>query len=103
MKIIKNDKVLIIKGKDRGKTGTVSRILTKSNKVVITGLNKYKKHLKPTKNNPQGGIVDIESPISVANISVICQSCNKSTRIGYQILKDKKIRICKKCGQSITK
>lgn len=103
MKIIKNDKVLVTKGKDRGKISTVSHVFKKTNKVVLTGLNKFKKHIKPSKLNPQGGIVDIESPISISNVIIICPSCNKQTRIGYQILKDKKIRICKKCGQSITK
>lgn len=102
MKIIKNDKVVITKGKDKGKTANVTKVLIDSNKVIVSGINKYKKHLKPTQLNPQGGISDIELPIAVSNVSIVCTSCNKKTRVGYKILKDKKIRVCKKCGQAIT-
>ncbi len=101
MNIIKNDNIYIIKGKDRGKKGKVKSILTKENKVIISGLNKYKKHIKPTKQNPQGGIIDIELPVSLSNVMLICPSCSKTTKTASKILKDKKVRICKKCKQSI--
>lgn len=102
MKIKKNDNVLVTKGKDRGKTGKVKFVLPKKEMIIIDGLNKYKKHIKPTKKNPQGGIVDIDTPMQISNISLICPSCNKATRISYKITKDSKIRICTKCDQSIT-
>jgi large subunit ribosomal protein L24 len=101
MKILKNDNIFVTKGKDKGKTGKVERVLIKQKKLVITGINKFKKHLKPTKNNPQGGISDVNMPIAIANVSIICPNCNKSTRVGYQIIKSKKTRICKKCNQAI--
>lgn len=101
MNIKKNDKVYITKGKDKGKSGTVKKVLIDKNKIIITGINKYKKHIKPTRENPQGGIQDFESAISVSNVKIICPSCTKSTKTGYKTIKDKKVRICKKCNQSI--
>lgn len=101
MNIKKNDKVVILTGKDKGKTATVKSIITKKNKVIISGLNKFKKHLKPTKTNPQGGISDFEAPISVSNVMLICPSCSKPTKIAYKNIEDKKVRFCKKCKQTI--
>lgn len=101
MNIKKNDNVIIIKGKDRGKTAKVSNVLTKINKIVLTGLNKYKKHIKPTKANPQGGIVDVSMAIPVSNVLVVCPSCSKPTRVKFNITKSAKNRICAKCSQSL--
>ena len=101
MKIKKNDTVLIIKGKDRGKTGKVTKSMPKSGKIVIAGLNVVKKHSRPNKKNPQGGIIDLHAPLFSSNVMVICQRCNKLTKVGYKLTEKSKLRICKKCGESL--
>jgi len=101
MKIKKGDEVIITIGKDSGKRGKVEKILPKKNKVVVGGLNIYKKHLKARGQNKQGGIIDIVKPVAVSNISLICPKCNKPTRVGYRIEGNDKIRICRKCDQAI--
>ena len=101
MKIKKGDTVRIQKGKDRGKSGKVDRVMPRQGKIIVTGVNLYKKHLKPSRKNPQGGILDYNAPISATNAMVICPRCNKATRIGYKITEKSKLRICKKCKESI--
>jgi large subunit ribosomal protein L24 len=101
MKIKKNDTVLIQVGKDHGKTGKVTRAIPKNNKIVIAGLNTAKKHVKPSRRSPQGGIIDLSLPLNVSNVTVICPRCNKATKVGYKIVKNTKTRICKKCNESL--
>jgi large subunit ribosomal protein L24 len=101
MKIKKGDNVLIIKGKDRGKTGKVIEVLPKENKVVVEGLNLYKKHQRPKKEGEKGEIVMVPRPMSVSNVMIICKSCNRPTRVGYLISAHTKERICKRCGSKI--
>jgi large subunit ribosomal protein L24 len=100
-KIKKNDKVMVTKGKDRSKTGKVIKCMPKDNKVIVAGLNVYKKHKKPRQQGEVGQIIEIEKPIQISNVSIVCSHCNKPTRIGYIIEKDKKVRICKKCHKKI--
>lgn len=102
MKFKKGDEVLITIGKDAGKRGKVEKVFPKKNKLTVGGLNLYKKHLKPQGQNKPGGIIDIIKPVGFGNIALICPKCNKQTRVGFSIEKDDKIRICRKCGQSIT-
>lgn len=103
MKILKNDKVFITTGKDRGKTGEVTRVLLKTGQVVVTGINIVKKAVKPSKKTPQGGIVELTKPLNVSNVAVICPKCGKAARLSYVIAKDgKKARVCKKC-QAVVK
>jgi len=99
MRIKKGDKVKILLGKDSGKTGTVERVFSKTGQVLITGLNIYKRHLKPKRQGDQssGGIVDISRPINVSKIALICPKCDKQTRIGIQFNDKIKSRICCKC------
>lgn len=100
MKIKKKDTVKILKGKDAGKTGTVIKVLRKENKVVVEGLNLYKKHLRPKRQNEKGQIVQIPRPIYASNVMLICPSCHKATRVGYVFIdgeKKQKQRQCKKC------
>jgi large subunit ribosomal protein L24 len=99
--IRKNDKVLILLGKDRAKTGTVERVLPKKNQVVVAGLNLIKKHTRPTRRNPKGGVSEIPAPIHISNVMLICPKCGKATRIGKKIIGKKKLRICKKCSEAI--
>ena len=102
MKLKKGDKVFVIAGKDRGKSGLVSKVLINADKVVVEGINIVKKTQKASKKNPKGGIIEKSAPLAVSNIQMICPSCSKSTRIGYKILKNgTKERICKKCGQAL--
>lgn len=102
MKILKNDKVYVICGKDRGKSGEVTRVLTKTNQVVVSGINIAKKALKPSKKNAKGGIVEVTRPMPVSNVALICSACGKPTRVGYSVAKDgKKIRTCKKCSAKV--
>lgn len=88
-------------GKDRGKNGIVEKIYKKSLKILITGLNLYKRHVKKNEKMPQGGIVDIPRAVDISKIALICPKCGKITRVGFKIEKNKKIRICRKCGSKI--
>jgi large subunit ribosomal protein L24 len=98
MKIRKGDRVQVLTGKDRGKTGTVSRSIPTRGKVIVDGVNIAKKHQKPTSATTQGGIIDKEMPIPVANVAVVCGACGKPTRVGYRFESDgTKVRICRKC------
>lgn len=101
MNIKKGDLVLVIKGKDKGKTGKVTQAMPKERLVTVTGINIGKKHLKPSQKNPHGGIVNFNCPIKSANVVLICPRCNKSTRVAYKVTKSSKLRICKKCGEAI--
>lgn len=101
MKIKKGDKIKIVTGKDKGREGTVEKVYVKQNKVTIPGINIYKKHIKKNEKMPQGGVVELPRPINVSKIQLICSKCGKVTRVGYEVKKGKKNRICKKCKSSI--
>ena len=90
------DEVKIITGKDKGKKGKVEKVLLKENKLVVTGVNLYKRHKKVTRNEP-AGIFEITRPIAVSKIALICPKCQKITRVGFTIEGKTKKRICKKC------
>lgn len=100
MKIKKNDNVEIIAGKAKGSKGRVIRIDLDKNYVYVEGQNMVKKAMKQRKQNQKGGIIDIEAPIHVSNVMVVCKKCGK-TRIGSKLDESKKIRICKKCGEEL--
>ena len=101
MKVKKGDSVLIIAGKDKGRTGKIIKSLPKELKVLVEGMNLRKKHVKPKKQGEKGQVVAIPTPVDISNIKIICPKCGKATRIGYKIEKDIKKRICKKCNQEI--
>lgn len=101
MKIKKGDEVMIMSGKDKGKKGKVEKILYKKNTVVLPGLNIYKRHLKKKDEKNPGGIVEFARPLPIGNITLICSKCGKSTRIGYKISGNNKVRICRKCKATI--
>lgn len=102
MKILKNDKVYVTAGRDRGKTGEVTRVLPKLGQVVVAGVNIAKKAVKPSKKNAQGGIVEITKPIPVSNVALVCPACGKPARVGYNVAKDgKKVRVCKRCSAAV--
>lgn len=97
MKIHKNDQVLIMSGKDKGKKGKVLDVFIKENKILVEGVNIRKKNARPKKSGEKGQIVQIPAGISVANAVLLCPKCGKPTRVSYKIVKEKKYRLCKKC------
>ncbi len=100
MHVKKGDIVVVTSGKDKGKKGKVLRSLPDQNKVVLEGINKMKKHQKPSRAIPQGGILQIEAPINVSNVMYLCKKCNKPTRLGTKVLdNNEKVRVCKRCGE----
>ena len=101
MKLRKGDKVKVMVGKDKGRTGKIEKVLPKANKVIVDGVNVYKRHLKPRGEKKPGGIVDIVKPLFAANVALVCPKCGQVARIGYQVTKDEKVRICKKCKEPI--
>jgi large subunit ribosomal protein L24 len=97
MKLKRNDKVVMLAGRDKGKSGEITRIFPASEAVLVEGLNVAKRHTKPSNKHPRGGILEISKPIPAGKLALICPSCKKPTRIGYQINGDVKERICRKC------
>lgn len=98
MKIKKGDTVVVIKGKDKGKTAKVSRVLSRENKIFIEGVNMKKRHRRPRKAGQKGEIITIPHPLALANVMLVCNHCGKKTRVGYRVLEKQKVRVCKKCG-----
>jgi len=102
VQIRKNDSVMVIAGKERGKTGKVLRVLTDKEAVVIERLNMVKRHTKPRGPQQSGGIIEKEAAIHASNIMIMCDKCNAPVRIGRKILADgKKIRICRRCQEAL--
>ena len=98
MKIRKNDTVLVTAGKDRGKRGKVRFAYPKKNRVLVEGINFIKKHSRARGQVKQAGIIDLEAPINVSNVMLLCEKCNHPTRVGFTALEDgKKVRVCRKC------
>ncbi len=98
----KDDLVITLVGKDKGKTGKILKVLRDKNKVVVEKINIVKRHVKPTQINPQGGIIEKEMPLDVSNVLLYCKKCQKGVRIGKKVLQDgSKARVCKKCGEII--
>jgi len=101
MKIKKDDQVLIISGKDRGKHGKVLDVFPQEAKIVVEGVNLKKKHVRPKKSGEKGQIVDTLAALAVSNVKLLCPKCGKPTRVGYKIIDNKKYRLCKKCGKEL--
>ncbi|MBI4032190.1 50S ribosomal protein L24 [Candidatus Berkelbacteria bacterium] len=101
MHIVRGDQVMVQTGKDRGKRGTVVRVLPKEHRAVVEGLNLVKKHLKPTPKHPHGGIVELAAPIHASNLLPICAECGKPTRVGIKRTDAGAIRMCRRCGQAL--
>ncbi len=98
----KNDQVIVIAGKEKGKSGRILSVLSKKECVLIEKVNFVKRHSRPSAQNRQGGIVEKEAPIHTSNVMIICSKCNSPVRIGRKTLADgKKVRCCKKCSELI--
>jgi large subunit ribosomal protein L24 len=99
-KIHKDDTVQVIAGKDKGKRGTIVRVLTKKDAVIVSGVNIVKKAMKRRSEQDQGGIAEIEAPLNISNVAIVCKKCGP-TKIGYKLDGDKKLRVCRKCGETL--
>lgn len=99
-KLRKNDQVEVITGKAKGKTGRILKVDKDSGRVIIEGVNLVKKAMKPKKQGDKGGIIDIEAPLHISDVQILCKKCGK-TRIGYLVENGEKARICKKCGEAL--
>lgn len=101
MKFLKNDEVQVLIGKDKGKKGKIEKVFTKEGKVLVTGVNQFKRHMKARSQTQQSEIVTITKPMQVSKVQLVCPKCKKLTRVGFQIEKDAKVRVCRKCGKEI--
>ncbi len=103
MTVKSGDNVLVITGKDKGKTGKVTAVYADENKVLIDNVNIVSKHQKPKSQQDKGGIFKRPAPIEASNVLVVCPVCNKATRVAHKEIDGKKVRVCKKCGASLDK
>jgi len=100
----KDDVVMVIAGKEKGKSGRILKLLPKKNRVIVEKVNIIKRHTKPTRQMPQGGVLEKEGSIHVSNVMIICHRCNVPVRIGKRIMEDgSKVRVCRKCGEVLDK
>lgn len=99
-KIRKDDMVEIIAGKDKGKRGKIIRVIRDKDRVIVAGANIVKKAMKKRSQQDRGGIAEIEAPLHISNIMIVCKKCGP-TKIGYKIDGDKKTRVCRKCGEAL--
>jgi large subunit ribosomal protein L24 len=100
MNIKKGDTVQVIAGKDAGKKGKVLEVIPGKNRVIVEGINRVKRHQKPSRAIPQGGILSIEAPMDLSNVMFLCKKCNKPSRTGKKVLdNNEKVRVCRNCGE----
>jgi large subunit ribosomal protein L24 len=98
----KNDMVMIMAGKEKGKTGKIIKVFTVKGRVLVENLNVVKRHSRPTRANAQGGIIEKEAPLASSNVLLLCAACSKPTRTGMRMLEDgSKARFCKKCNEIV--
>ncbi|MGA1846807.1 50S ribosomal protein L24 [Deferribacter abyssi] len=103
-KLKKDDEVIVIAGKNKGKTGKVLKVDRKKGKVIVENVNVVKRHMKPNPLSPDGGIIEKEMPIDISNVMFLCKKCDKGVRLGYKFLDSgKKQRFCKSCGELVDK
>lgn len=103
-RIRKDDKVIVVTGKDKGKIGTVLKVDAEKGRVLIEKVNIVKKHAKASAKTAQGGIIEKENPVAISNVMIVCSRCTESTRVGMRSLEDDtKMRVCKKCNEPMDK
>jgi large subunit ribosomal protein L24 len=101
-KIRRNDTVQVTAGKDRGRRGDVRQVLPDDGRAVVTGVNMVKKHQRARSPQEPGGILNIEAPIHLSNLAVVCSACDRAVRVGFRTLEDgRKVRYCKHCNETI--
>lgn len=103
LSIKKNDNVLVIAGKDKGKQGKVLEVSPKDGRVLVDGVNVVTKHQKPRSQEDKGGLIKKNAPVDCSNVMVVCPTCNKATRVSRKLVDGKNTRICKKCGAGLDK
>lgn len=103
MHVKKGDKVMVISGKDKGKTGVILAAFPKQSRVLVEGVNIVKKHAKPSQLNPQGGIINQEAPVHVSNVMPVDPKSGQPTRVGYKTVDGNKVRVAKKSGEVLDK
>lgn len=101
MRFKKGDEVIITAGKDKGKKAKIEKVYSEDSKVLLPGLNVFKRHVKKRDENNPGGIIPLSRPLPVGNIALVCPKCGKQTRIGFKKTDKEKVRICKKCSARI--
>ena len=101
MNFVKGDKVIVISGRDKGKTGTIQKVFPKTNRVIVENVNVRKKHRKPTQQNPEGAVIEIYAPIDASNVALVDPKTKKPTRVGHTTSKGKKVRVTKKSGTTL--
>lgn len=101
MKIRKGDQVKILCGKDRGKIGKVTRVISKKRKALVEGLNLVKKHVRPRRQGEKGQRVSVPAPVDLSNLMSVCPKCAKPVRVGFRVEKGNKYRVCKKCQSEL--
>ncbi|MDD5085479.1 MAG: 50S ribosomal protein L24 [Candidatus Omnitrophica bacterium] len=102
LKIKKNDDIIVNSGKDRGKRGKVVRLVPTEGRAIVQGVNIIKRHVRPNRDNPRGGIMQMEGTIHISNLKLVCPRCSKPTRVGITVLADgTRKRMCKKCKEII--
>jgi len=103
-RIKKNDKVIVLVGKEKGKIGTVLKVDVEKEKLIVEKVNMIKRHSKPNQQMGQGGIIEKEAPLKISNVMLVCDKCAEPTRIGKSVLEDgSRVRACKKCGEPLDK
>ena len=101
-RIRREDTVLVTKGKDRGRTGEVRKVIPKKNRLIVTGVNMVKRHMKPQGQQKPGGIIDREAPIQISNAALICESCQEPARVGFRTAGEgRQVRFCKRCDANL--
>lgn len=100
MKLKKGDKIRVMSGKDKGRGGTIEKVLPTKNQVLVPGINVYKKHTRPRGQN-KGGIIDVVRPLAASKVALVCPKCKKTTRIGYRLEDRSKVRICRRCQEAV--
>lgn len=102
-KIKRGDFVLVIAGRDRGKEGKVKKVFPKQQRVIVEGVNIVKRHMRVRSQTQPGGIIEMEAPIHISNVMLICPNCGEPTRVGFKITETgQKVRVCKRCGGVIS-
>jgi ribosomal protein L24, bacterial/organelle len=98
----KGDEIVVLSGKDQGRRGKIQKVLPQAGAIIVEGLNLAKKHAKPTKTNPQGGVIDKALPLRISKVMVICSGCNQPTRFRKERGVDGKVvRVCRSCGKAL--
>lgn len=101
LSIKKGDKIIVLSGRDKGKTGIVDHVIVKTASVLVEGVNIVKKHVKVSKKYPTGGVVEVVKPLAIGKVELICPNCGKPTRVSYVKTGTEKNRVCKKCKKTI--